>query len=465
VVTSVDEAAGGKRASAWTPALTGDLAAAARDAALDVASRLQSPDRIEAAAAAARNDTFFPRSTAWVAHTISQGYAGLALLYGYLDNCFADQGWDVVGREHLERAARDAEAAGKLPIGLFSGLSGLAFAAWQLSRDGTRYRRLLATLDSVISDQALELARYVREQRHGVTVGDYDVISGLSGVGAYLLCRRDQPGPASALSSVTSSLVQLVTADNVVPRWHTPARLLWDEGMVAAYPFGNLNCGLAHGIPGPLALLAAAVRAKSAPPDAPDAIARIGDWLAQNRYDDEWGVNWPTAVPLEEERALEDGALRVGAATTAPDGPSRCAWCYGSPGIARALWLAGEALEREDYRALAVEAMRAVFRRPVAARRIDSATFCHGIAGLLAIALRFVNDTGGALFVDESRELARQLLEHYQPDSLLGFRNIEVADHEIDQPGLLDGAPGVALVLLAATTNLDPTWDRLFLLS
>jgi hypothetical protein len=30
---------------------------------------------------------------------------------------------------------------------------------------------------------------------------------------------------------------------------------------------------------------------------------------------------------------------------------------------------------------------------------------------------------------------------------------------------LLDGAPGVALVLLAAATPVEPTWDRLFLLS
>jgi lantibiotic biosynthesis protein len=29
----------------------------------------------------------------------------------------------------------------------------------------------------------------------------------------------------------------------------------------------------------------------------------------------------------------------------------------------------------------------------------------------------------------------------------------------------LDGAPGVVLVLLAAATDVEPSWDRLFLLS
>jgi hypothetical protein len=170
-------------------------------------------------------------------------------------------------------------------------------------------------------------------------------------------------------------------------------------------------------------------------------------------------------VPIVNPNIATDSGGQVGRAEAAPDGPSRCAWCYGSPGVARALWLAGDALGRDDYRELAIAAMEAVFRRPITVRRIDSPTFCHGVAGLLAITLRFANDTGASVFTDASRILTQQLLESYQPDSLLGFRNIEFADQEIDQPGLLDGAPGVALVLLAAATNVDPTWDRLFLLS
>ena len=64
------------------------------------------------------------------------------------------------------------------------------------------------------------------------------------------------------------------------------------------------------------------------------------------------------------------------------------------------MWLAGDALDRDDYRALAVSAMEAVFRRPVIQRNIDSPTFCHGIAGLLAVSFRFANDTGADVFID-----------------------------------------------------------------
>ena len=109
--------------------------------------------------------------------------------------------------------------------------------------------------------------------------------------------------------------------------------------------------------------------------------------------------------------------------------------------------------------------MEAVFRRPIPARRVDSPTFCHGIAGLLSITLRFANDTGKDVFFEQSHALTQQMVDSYRPESLLGFRNVEITDREIDQPGLLDGAPGVALALLAATSGVEPTWDRLFLLS
>ena len=161
--------------------------------------------------------------------------------------------------------------------------------------------------------------------------------------------------------------------------------------------------------------------------------------IREKQLCDDWGVNWPSAIQLEETDTPNGKAVRVPDSASAVYGPSRCAWCYGAPGIARALWLAGEALDREDYRGLAISAMEAVFRRPIAQRSIPSPTFCHGIARLLQISLRFANDTGRPVFDEEGRLLIEQLLDRYHPDSLLGFRAVEVEDREVDQPGLLDG--------------------------
>jgi hypothetical protein len=253
--------------------------------------------------------------------------------------------------------------------------------------------------------------------------------------------------------------------DDGIPRWHTPPDLLYDDEIRTAYPHGNLNLGLAHGLPAMVALLALCKNDGVRVEGLSHALELAVDWVRQNQLADDWGVNWPSALQLEEADMPNGKVLRVCDADSAVYGTSRCAWCYGAPGIARALWLAGAALDRNDYSKLAVSAMEAVFRRPIEARAIPSPTFCHGISGLLQIALRFANDTGSPEIAEQCRILTEQLLEKYSSDFLLGFRNLEVADREVDQPGLLDGAPGVALVLLAAATSVEPTWDRLFLLS
>jgi hypothetical protein len=196
--------------------------------------------------------------------------------------------------------------------------------------------------------------------------------------------------------------------------------------MAAISPYGNLNCGLAHGVPGLLALLALAYRAGARVPGQGDAINRLGTWLVRHRTHDRWGVSWPAFVPL--------GADGVERPTSARE-PSRTAWCYGSPGIARALWLAGDALSQPHLQTLAVEAMDAVFRRPVTQRGIDSPTFCHGVAGLLQITLRFAHDTGLPAFTTQAAALARQISDHHEEDSILGFRSLEPGGNRVEQPG------------------------------
>jgi len=188
------------------------------------------------------------------------------------------------------------------------------------------------------------------------------------------------------------------------------------------------------------------------------AISRLADWLSEHRTDDSWGVNWSSVVSVQWGA---DGSPSIDPERL----PTHAAWCYGSPGVARALWLAGRALDRGDYGDLAIKTMENVVTKPADFRFLKSPTFCHGVAGLLQITLRFAADTRLPVFRKAAGELAAELIRAYEPDSILGYRSVETGACRVDNPGLLDGAPGVALVLLAASCNASPTWDRLFLLS
>jgi hypothetical protein len=453
--------------STWRAVLEPERAARARDAARVIASRVCEPAGVRAAVEVAAAQTAYPRSVGWDPLSVAQGDAGLAVLCSYLRECFPEEGWDVVAHELMARAVASAQEQPQVPHSLFGGLAGLGLAAALLADGGARYQRLRHGVDAALYPSVATLARTLSRDAVGMPVGQFDLISGLSGVAAYLLQAGAMPGTASDASraatgdAIATALAGLVAmADDVdgLPRWYTPPECMHDEGMARQHPYGNLNCGLAHGIPGPLAVMSLAVVHGWEVRGLQGALRRLADWIVAHRSDDDAGVNWPTAVPLVP---LSNGDRRP--ATRADI--SRSAWCYGSPGVARALWLAGGALDDTALRRLAVDAMAAIYRRPVAQRGIDSPTFCHGVAGLLQVTLRFAHDTGLPLFAEAAGQLTDQILAVFDPARLLGIANVEPAGNLVDQPGLLDGAPGVALVLLAAATDREPVWDRLFALS
>ena len=447
--------------------LDASAAASALAVAAEVAGRLADPDRVARAVAAAAGQTAHPASVHWRDHAVGQGHAGLALLFGALDRHRPGHGWDRIAHRHLELAARAVEAMPHPPAGLFAGIAGIGLVATCLS-GGTRYRRLLTSIDQALAAQVPALtARATRSGGHAVR--EFDLISGLSGVGAYLLLRRGEAGTSAALRVVLGSLVEVTGGDAGGPRWRTPAGHLGADER-ARYPGGYLNCGLAHGIPGPLAVLALALRDGVEVPGLPAAVARTADWLAAQRADDASGPTWPNAVPLPAGRVGDPAAdLSSGAASgpspSVPVVPARTAWCYGGPGVAVALRLAGEALGHATHRELATAALSAALARSDGARRIDSPTFCHGQAGLLAIASSFARATGDPGPGRAAAAMAAGLIDRFDPAAPLGYRDLELGGRRIDQPGLLTGAPGVALALLGATSLAEPTWARLFLLA
>ena len=61
------------------------------------------------------------------------------------------------------------------------------------------------------------------------------------------------------------------------------------------------------------------------------------------------------------------------------------------------------------------------------------------------------------------------LAERFDADAPFGYRDITTGWRapraDVDDPTLLAGAAGTALVLLASATDHDPGWDRALLLS
>jgi lantibiotic biosynthesis protein len=391
------------------------------------------------------------QSQNWSGHrdpSLAGGDAGLAVLFGYLDRCFPSDGWEKRAHGAVSRMSKNINAYSARSIGLFGGLAGLAFATWYLSHGDTRYCRARSAVEDELLPRALAAADSLAD-KCGMPVEDYDLISGLSGVAAYLLCRTRDNRALLALTRIIDALVKVAERDTPNPAWYTPADLISTKSMIGQYPNGILNCGLAHGVPGILTVLALAYRENIAVPHLRPAIERLARWLANQRRTERWGDSWPAAV-----------------AVGAPDitAPAPVGWCYGNPGVARALWLAGNVVDDDALCETAIEALKSGNSR--LKRRADaSPTFCHGAAGRLQITMRFASETRLLDFADAACRTLDQLVARFSEDAAFGYRDYNFDTGPEDRTGVLDGAAGVALVLLAAASSQDPGWDRIFLLS
>ena len=114
------------------------LPAAVLAVATEVGARVADPARVARTVAAAASQTAHPASVHWRDHAVGQGHAGLAMLFGALDQHAPGQGWDRTAHQHLTLAARAAETLPRPPAGLFAGLAGLGLVAVSLSGDGPR---------------------------------------------------------------------------------------------------------------------------------------------------------------------------------------------------------------------------------------------------------------------------------------------------------------------------------------
>ncbi len=134
----------------------------------------------------------------------------------------------------------------------------------------------------------------------------------------------------------------------------------------------------------------------------------------------------------------------------------------GDPGVAIACWSAALRLSRptDEWRELA---RCSAIRDPELCGAVDPC-LCHGAAGLAHIYNRAYQACGDPVFLDAARAWFRRTLDMRRPEGLGGFASpSQVPDTWRTSTGLLDGATGVALALLAAVEPVEPRWDRLLL--
>ncbi|MFH8238592.1 lanthionine synthetase C family protein [Streptomyces sp. NPDC018321] len=444
---------------------------AARETAYRVARLLRDPERVARVTSetfrAAPDELMLP---GWQPASLLLGHAGIALLHTLLAR--HDGAWAPVAHAHLSAAAAAVPEAGAAAAGDL-----LLPARLQAARFGG-YKRLLTRGTEVHAARAQGSVQRLRarldQNGPGLSYLDYDVIAGLTRQGRSLLPDVAGPGDgrsAEALEAVLRFLAGLarpvrVRGSEVPGWWCDPARYTVPRDR-AEFPEGDFNVGVAHGISGPLALLALADRAGYRVPGGREAVRRMTEWVLAKERTDAWGPYWPGRVAFEEETG--EGLVGPGteeSRTARADGSARTAragWCYGVTGIAWSLHLAGTALGDEAVTSRALAAMRGALRRPLPRATAADAGVCHGRAGMVHAGARLAAATGDDALWADVDEGVTALVAAFTGDSAFGYRqHLWTPDGavELDSPSLLDGAAGVALVLASyADTRREEAAD------
>jgi lantibiotic modifying enzyme len=371
--------------------------------------------------------------------SLAGGTAGLAVLFGYLAQTAQGAESDALALRCLHHATA-AVAEQPRTASLYGGLTGVGWAIAHL-------RSRLSGWDGEEDPQEIDniLLDHLDQSPWG---DDYDLISGLVGCGVYALERLPRPAAVACLERVVDRLAETAEPRTGGITWWTNGEWLPGETR-AMFPRGYYNLGIAHGVPGVIAVLA--------------QICAVG-------------------VAQHKARPLLDGAVRWLLEQDGPEGfgywvgpdagkdEARLAWCYGDPGIAAALLGAARAIAEPHWEAAALAIARRAARRPSDQSGVCDAGLCHGSAGLGHVFNRMFQATGEPELARAARSWFEQALAMRRPGrGIGGYEAWEPGDGGemtwISDPGLLEGAAGIALALLAATTSFEPLWDRMLLVS
>ena len=372
--------------------------------------------------------------------SLARGAAGIALLH--IERALTGSGTWSDAHAAVQCAA-EAPVDASPAAGLFYGAPALAFVLHTASADGrpryqTEARELVGRVERIAQQRAAAAIRRLERGDDG-TFREYDLLYGLTGLGALLLqASSDSDALAAVLRYLTLLARPQDAGDPAVPAWwvaHDPDPLMPTRG-------GHANLGMAHGAAGILAFLALATiadRTVDGQGEAVDNLTAFFDRWRQDSPDGPWWPQWLTRADL-----LAGRPTRLG--------PGRASWCYGTPGIARALQLAAIATANASRQADAEHDLAASLTGSQFTR-LDETGLCHGIAGAYQTAVRAAADAitpdVGACLPTVERALVGATV---------------TAD---SSPGLLTGNSGPELALETVRRSALPIsgWDSCLLLA
>lgn len=373
-----------------------------------------------------------PRENIWI--NLANGTAGQMLLFAELASAnINSKVYRRVVEESLEKITSSLTDA--IDPGLFDGLAGVCWSIKYVSdllgfdeySKSDSYDEIYDYFGSFLSDSNVEY--------------EYDLISGLAGIGLWALTIADKDQKEKLVSLILSQLKRSAEQNKDGITWATPLARPPRMRNPSVKNEIEYNLGVAHGVPGVIGFLSECVLSNVMSKDAERLLKGSVVWLLTKRKKD----------ALSRFSDVVDGKA------------SRLAWCYGDAGIAAVLLKAARALRSDSTLHEALDVVHHSANRPLETTFVSDTGVCHGAAGLALIFNQISTNHSSAEIEMASSFWTAQVLAMRNNDiGICGFFARTVNLERNKDASWLTGAAGAALTLLSLETK-NFNWSYPFL--
>lgn len=391
-------------------------------------------------------------------------YVGPLLILGeFYERIPKEDNCDEIIYEYMMKIKEGVE--GELPnisLSLFNGLSDIGYSVYSVCRKTGYYEKFLKTLNGYIVSELENIVALAENNIGNMSALDYDTIYGLAGIGGYLLMFKEEEEVSESLKSILKVFVKMCeyiqVRGHMVPGWYIPPEKLFDDRHRKRYPKGNFNEALSHGICGPLVFMSLALNENIQIKGQREAIENIINELLRFHYKDEYGrVYWSGVVRFDDYIRGKENELNS----------NRQSWCYGTIGIARSLYIAGNSIKNEEIKSFASDILLNLANTDPKSWLLQCSHICHGYAGALGI-MEIMNKEDSNKQYEKCIDILTDIIiESFDEKSLFGFYNYTIkggqdlnsdkSEFEYkDDHTFLEGSLGTVLALM---NYLDPKKD------
>lgn len=374
-------------------------------------------------------NTFFEKS-------LSHGIPSLILMYSSLYKITKQEKYMVVSQVYIEKLVEIVSKDGIESPSLYAGTAGIALAIREASLSGKYYTKLLNSLHRLLKKQIQEklIISLSNIDKGIIEPFDYDMVNGFSGIVNYLILEREYF--LEELKQIGTYLLKYIeTILNKVTNCSVGLK-------------NGLDLGIAHGIVGPMLALAK-LKSENILKEDMGILNEAIKLVFLCRRDDKL---WPGKIYSNNIINLDFKNL-----------PTRMAWCYGTPGVAFALFKICQ-LMNLNYIDEIIESL--VNHLHSTEKNIYSPSMCHGLAGVAFIYDFIGRNNSNVELTDFSDSLRKKIITLFSEEKVFGYTDKEkIGDVEVnlESVGILQGVTGIVLFLLNPYSDENLLWERMFI--